>query len=97
VAAQDGEMLRHAMDDKMHEPYRQELVPELGQLRKLLRSTSTYGCVLSGAGPTIMVVAHRKDMAEVHHVLKEWTAKQKNEPRILNLQVDQKGLQAINE
>lgn len=42
--------------DRFHEPYRAHLVPELQQVRELLKYDSTYGTYLSGAGPTVMTL-----------------------------------------
>lgn len=43
--------------DQLHEPFRAQLVPELGQIRQtLLGVDGVYGTYLSGAGPTIMTL-----------------------------------------
>ncbi|HEY9773545.1 MAG TPA: homoserine kinase [Planktothrix sp.] len=97
VAKADSEMLVHALDDRLHEPYRAYLVPELLQLRKALKSTPALGCVLSGAGPTLMVLAHSRSVQEVLSAIESWSEKQSDKPRILDLQVDQEGLQQLHE
>ena len=43
--------------DQLHEPFRAQLVPELGEIRQFLsRVDGVYGTYLSGAGPTIMTL-----------------------------------------
>jgi len=43
--------------DQLHEPFRAQLVPELGQIRQALSTVDgVYGTYLSGAGPTIMTL-----------------------------------------
>lgn len=43
--------------DQLHEPFRAQLVPELGEIRQVLsRVDGVYGTYLSGAGPTIMTL-----------------------------------------
>lgn len=48
-----GDMM---MSDEWHEPYRLQLVPELQHIRELKKELDYYGAVLSGAGPTVLVM-----------------------------------------
>jgi homoserine kinase len=43
-----------ALEDRFHQPYRMPLVPGLKEILKL-RAPGLLGCVLSGAGPSILV------------------------------------------
>jgi homoserine kinase len=43
-----------ALEDRMHQPYRSDLVPGLDEILKL-RAPGLLGCTLSGAGPSILV------------------------------------------
>jgi len=43
-----------ALEDRFHQPYRAPLVPGLEEILKL-RAPGLLGCVLSGAGPSILV------------------------------------------
>ena len=43
-----------ALEDRFHQPYRVPLVPGLNEILKL-RAPGLLGCVLSGAGPSILV------------------------------------------
>ncbi|MDV7757655.1 homoserine kinase [Liquorilactobacillus mali] len=47
--------------DRFHERYREKLVPNLKDIRKLAHSLGVYGTYLSGAGPTVMMIAQEKD------------------------------------
>jgi len=47
-----------ALEDRFHQPYRIPLVPGLDQILKL-RAPGLLGCVLSGAGPSILVFYER--------------------------------------
>ncbi len=51
------ELLRHALRDRFHEPYRGPLCPLLGPLRELAaEKRGVLGAVLSGAGPSVLMV-----------------------------------------
>jgi len=45
-----------ALQDRIHQPYRQTLVPGMADLMALAPSLGAYGLVLSGAGPTLLVL-----------------------------------------
>lgn len=47
-----------ALEDRMHQPYRAQLVPGLEEMTKL-RAPGLLGCALSGAGPSILVFYER--------------------------------------
>lgn len=96
VVQKDEEALRAALHDRLHEPYREHLLPELPPLRRIGQAHGALGCVLSGAGPTIMLIAQEKQAPTLLFALQEWADGQKNRPRILSLQVDQAGLRQIN-
>ncbi len=51
----DPSLLRDALDDRLHEPYRAPLVPLLGEVRERLGSLPAFGATLSGAGPAVLV------------------------------------------
>jgi len=47
-----------ALEDRFHKPYREALVPGLHEILRL-RAPGLLGCVLSGAGPSILVFFER--------------------------------------
>ncbi|MDX2149956.1 MAG: homoserine kinase [Bryobacteraceae bacterium] len=47
-----------ALEDRLHQPYRQGLVPGLEEILKL-RAPGLLGCALSGAGPSVLVFYER--------------------------------------
>ena len=57
VARDEPALLRTASIDVLHEPYREALVPGLAAARAALRAAGAYAAFLSGAGPTVGVVA----------------------------------------
>jgi homoserine kinase len=51
-----GDLLRPAMSDRMHQPYRTEMCPLLPRLLPLAGSHGILGVALSGAGPSVLVI-----------------------------------------
>ena len=52
----DADLLRDALDDRLHEPYRAPLAPLLGAVRdRMSGHSAVLGATLSGAGPSVLV------------------------------------------
>jgi homoserine kinase len=49
--------LAAALDDRLHQPYRRRLFPWMPSVISAARAAGALGCVLSGAGPSILAVA----------------------------------------
>jgi len=52
-----GDLLRIAMSDRIHQPYRAPICPLLGRLLPLAGHHGVLGAALSGAGPAVFVIA----------------------------------------
>jgi homoserine kinase len=52
------EFLNTALSDRLHQPFRAHLIPGFEEVLAL-RAAGLFGCVLSGAGPSILVFYHR--------------------------------------
>ncbi|WP_348269042.1 homoserine kinase [Edaphobacter paludis] len=52
-----GDLLRTAMRDRIHQPYRMEACPLLPRLLPLSETPGVLGVALSGAGPSVLVIA----------------------------------------
>lgn len=51
------DLLAAAMDDRLHQPYRQKLIPGFAAILRAARAAGAHGAALSGAGPTILALA----------------------------------------
>jgi homoserine kinase len=56
LAQQRYDLLWEAMRDRLHQPYRESLVPGLAEALALPRSSGLLGIALSGAGPSIVAL-----------------------------------------
>lgn len=52
-----GDLLRFAMRDSLHQPYRSEACPLLPLLLPLAETPGVMGVALSGAGPSVLIIA----------------------------------------
>jgi homoserine kinase len=97
VQNQDEDLMLEALDDRIHEPYRSKLLPELPSLKKLLKDGPAMGCVLSGAGSSILVLCTEANKAKTIERLEDWSQSFKLQGSIRELKVDSKGLQVLND
>ena len=50
-------LLSHALQDRLHQPYREKLIPGMAQVLAAARQTGALGATLSGAGPCLLAFA----------------------------------------
>lgn len=61
-----GDLLRVAMQDRLHQPYRMEACPLLPHLLPLAGEPGVLGVALSGAGPSVLLVTDANaDLGEI--------------------------------
>lgn len=75
-------------NDLFHERYRQELVREFATIKKVAKKNGAYATYLSGAGPTVMVLADPDKMPKIKAELE----KQPFKGKLHDLQVDTEGV-----
>ena len=51
-----ADLLPSALEDRLHEPYRLRLFPWMADVTAAARAAGALGCVLSGAGPSLLAV-----------------------------------------
>lgn len=84
----DEEVLRYALDDKLHQPYRKALIPGFDDIREAAISFGAAGLIISGSGSTLLAVGGKEGFKDdISLYLKDipgnWA--------ILDLSVDRKG------
>lgn len=84
-----------ALEDRLHQPYRQKLIPGLEEILKL-RAPGLLGCCLSGAGPSILVFFEKGHERVVRHVQQIFEA-HGHSAEILDSKVDRQGYQLTEE
>lgn len=78
-------------EDRWHERYRQKFVPHLASIRQICKDQGAYGCFLSGAGPTVLVLSPEEKTTTVMQSLKNLDAT----ARIEQLTIDREGIQVF--
>ncbi len=95
VARADESAMKESLDDRLHEPFRAQFVPELARVRRELANEPIMGCVLSGAGSSSVTIVHKRSKDQVLEKLTAWAQNEPKQPRIMDLAVDDQGIQEL--
>jgi homoserine kinase len=88
-----GDWLRTALQDRIHQPYRQSLITGYDAVQSAAVAAGAYGLVISGAGPTLLAIADSAQATAVKAAMSEaWTA-QGVAVEVKVLAVDERGAQ----
>ena len=63
LAAGDDALLGWAMADRLHQPYRQKLIPGFAEVEAAARQAGAVAVALSGAGPSLVAFARHRHAA----------------------------------
>jgi homoserine kinase len=66
-----SDLLRTAMQDRLHQPYRSKASPLLPLLLPLMENPAIQGVALSGAGPSVLLVAGNPAPAALDDVIRQ--------------------------
>jgi homoserine kinase len=70
LATGEYHLLRVAMQDRLHQPYRSYLIPGLEDVIEAALKTGAHGACLSGSGPTVLAFAHETGTREIASAMK---------------------------
>jgi len=87
----NGAWLRVAMQDRIHQPYRQTLIPGYESVQVAAMKAGAHGMVISGAGPTLLALAEPHLAMAVSDAIATAWAVQDFAVQVHVLQIDPKG------
>ena len=97
VHTRDAELMKAALKDKLHQPYRMKLVPGLEKIMENLKhEENVLGCVLSGAGPAILVISLKNNIDKMKAIVKDTWDVLNIKARLFTFPVESKGAQVIS-
>ena len=96
VETNDAELMKKALKDKLHQPYREKLVPGMQEIMEAFKhEEGVLGCVLSGAGPSMLVISHKYDVDKIKATVKDIWEGQSIKADIRTLKIEQNGAEII--
>jgi homoserine kinase len=85
-----------ALCDRLHQPYRQALIPGYEAVATAAAEAGAYGLVISGAGPTLLALAPAPQADSVALALAGAWQLPDHSVQTLVLQLDSQGARIIN-
>jgi homoserine kinase len=71
----NGDWLKVALVDRIHQPYRQSLIPGYHAVQEAAMAAGAYGLVISGAGPTLLTLTAQAQASAIERAIESaWTA-----------------------
>lgn len=89
--------LTMAMEDRIHQPYRSQLIPDMDRIFKAAKNYGALASYLSGAGSTLMAVLTEKNAQTFQYKMQAYLKAIPNEWQLTLLKPDTKGAQLISE
>lgn len=98
VHTKDSELLKLALKDKLHQPYRMKLIQGLDEIMDAFKhNDDVFGCVISGAGSSILVISNKNNIENIQNTVKEIWNSLNIKCDIKTLNVEQDGAQIVEE
>lgn len=92
INTKDAKLMKVALKDKLHQPYREKLVPGMKEIMDAFKhDDEVLGCVLSGAGPSMLVISYKADIDRIKSTVKEIWENQNIKSDIRTLKVEEQG------
>lgn len=96
IHTKDSALMKLALKDKLHQPYRMKLVPGLEKITENLKhEENVLGCVLSGAGPAILVISEKNNLDKIKSIVRDTWNDLNIKAEIITLPVEENGAEVI--
>ncbi|NPA42039.1 MAG: homoserine kinase [Aquificae bacterium] len=92
----DYDLIKFAVEDRLHQPYRSELIRGFDEVLKAGYDAGAYGVFLSGAGPTVCALSPPDEADTVGKAMKEAFEKVGVSSKVLSLKAQEEGAKWLN-
>ena len=98
VNTKDSELMKLALKDRLHQPYRAKLIQGYESIVENLRhEENVLGCVISGAGSSILVISEKNNVDKIRNIVKETWNDLNIKCELRTVSVEPQGAQIIKE
>ena len=97
LATGRGDWLTSALQDKLHQPYRQQLITGYDAVNSAVVNAGAYGMVISGAGPTLLALTDQAHSTDVVAAMATAWQQQGILASVRSLSIDSQGTKIISQ
>ena len=88
----DENLMKVALKDRLHQQYREKLVPGMVEIIDAFKhEDGVLGAVLSGAGPSMLVISYKYDVDKIKSIVKDIWEKQNIKVDVRTMKVEDQG------
>ena len=92
INTKDSKLMKLALKDRLHQQYREKLVPGMAEIMNAFaHEDGVLGCVLSGAGPSILIISHNYDTDKIKAIVKDIWETQNIKVDIRTMGIEEQG------
>ena len=92
----DTKLMKSALKDRLHQPYREKLVPGMREIMDAFKhEDGVLGCVLSGAGPSMLVISYKYDVDKIKSTVKDIWEAQNIKVDVRTMKVEENGAEVF--
>ncbi len=88
-------LLERAMDDRLHEPHRAALIPDLAQVREAALAAGALGAFLGGAGPSVAALVLPENVEQVEGAMEQVWRRRAINCLVMDLGIEPAGLWVV--
>ena len=92
----NADWLATGLDDRIHQPYRQNLITGYVEVEQAALAAGAHGLVISGAGPTLLALSTPERSAAIAAAMQEAWRKLGIQSQVQALSIDLQGAQILN-
>ena len=98
VHTKDAELMRLALKDRLHQPYRMKLIQGLDEIMDSFKhNDDVLGCVISGAGSSILIISKKNNLDKIHSTVRDIWSSLNIKSEIKTLNVEPEGAKIVEE
>ncbi len=96
INTKDVKLMKNALHDKLHQPYREKLIPGMKEIMEAFKhEDGVIGTVLSGAGPSMLIISHKYDLDKIKSTVKDIWESLSIKSDVRTLKIENKGAEII--
>ncbi len=98
INTNNAKLMKKALHDRLHQPYREKLIPGMSEIMEVFKNEdNVIGSVLSGAGPSILVISQKYDLDKIKSTVKDIWESFSIKSDIRTLKIETNGAEIIEE